>query len=44
MDRDLEDESWREFPITLVVHGDDDRVAPYECSVRLVEAIGKSLL
>ncbi|CZR63997.1 uncharacterized protein PAC_13894 [Phialocephala subalpina] len=41
VDWDLEDGSWKEFPPTILVHGDKDSVAPYELSVRLVEAIGQ---
>ncbi len=41
VDWDLGDKSWKEFPSTILVHGDKDPVAPYACSVRLVEAIGE---
>lgn len=41
VDWELGDESWKRFPPTILVHGDQDRAAPYECSVRLVEAIGQ---
>ncbi|KUJ14331.1 alpha/beta-hydrolase [Mollisia scopiformis] len=40
VDKSLDDKAWTEFPPTILVHGDKDVVNPYECSVRLVEAIG----
>jgi hypothetical protein len=41
VDVDLKDQKWKEFPPTILVHGDQDRAAPYECSVRLIQAIGE---
>jgi hypothetical protein len=41
VDRDLGDSGWKDFPGTILVHGDEDAVVPVELSKELVGVIGK---
>ena len=40
VDKGLEDEGWKDFPRTILVHGDADMVVPFGMSEMLVEVIG----
>lgn len=44
MDRGLGDSGWKNFPGTVLVHGDEDAVVPIELSKELVGVIGKCLV
>jgi hypothetical protein len=44
VDKSLEDEGWKGFPETILVHGDIDVVVPIEMSKALVSVAGKCLL
>jgi hypothetical protein len=41
VDKSLDDVAWKNYPPTFVVHGDQDKAAPYEGSSKLVGVIGK---
>jgi hypothetical protein len=40
VDKEMGDEGWKDFPGTVLVHGDMDVVVPYELSVELSKVIG----
>jgi hypothetical protein len=44
VDRGLGDSGWKNFPGTVLVHGDEDAVVPIELSKELVGVIGKCLV
>lgn len=44
VDKGLSDEGWKDFPGTVLVHGDKDMVVPYELSIDVSKIIGKILL
>lgn len=44
VDRDLEDEGWRDYVPTVFVHGEADDAVPLQASVNLMEVIGESFL
>ena len=43
VDKGLGEEGWKDFPGTVLVHGDKDVVVPYELSVELSKVIGELL-
>ncbi|KAE8440796.1 hypothetical protein EG329_006574 [Mollisiaceae sp. DMI_Dod_QoI] len=40
VDKSLSDEAWKDFPKTIIVHGDEDDMAPYQVSLDAFRAIG----
>ena len=40
VDKGLGDDGWKDFPSTILVHGNMDVVVPYELSVELSKIIG----
>ncbi len=41
VDKSLSDEAWKDFPKTIIVHGDEDDMAPYQVSLDAFRAIGE---
>ena len=43
IEKPLDDEAWKHYPPTIIIHGDKDKAAPYDCSLRVAAVIGKSI-
>lgn len=43
VDKNLSASQWKDFPPTILIHGDKDELAPFVMSSKLVDIFGKLL-